>query len=628
MHSEKGITMELLNLKCPACGSAKGLERLSLKGESYLHCAYCGGRFIEHSAEREYEKLESTIKKGLGSVVDEALVRTKTESYYNLRSMLYTKITAKYTDSAAILNVSRDILAIAPHDFLAEFFEIANSGNESEVSEYINKIDVNENALLIDLVLDFIIKSLKAGYITATAALLERCGSIFTPEKKQEYLTRFENEAKKVEEGIYEYGLSRDVFLAYSSKDMPEVLDVLELIEENGLTCFAAFRNLQHGRDAVANYEKALHEAIDNCSIFVFISSENSRSFGCDAFRKEIPYIKSQEMKKHPECRSYDQIPEKYKKLRIEYRIDNKQTPAMINSALKEFFAGLTYAEDKEQLADRLFRCMESLNAGYSEEEGQTSGGINLNDKETVAELIRQINEEENKRKLEEAKKKKAEEEKRKKEEAEKAYRRDPNAIAEIDSSMFIPNDTKRILEEFNEQIETQKKLEAEVEARQKMLEEIEALSKSQHTSPKKPASTPKQGTTAKKTASAPTKEKKNNTKLMNANVALFLASLIIIIALRIFGVVEFEGPTFKLIFFYVPKWILIILYAVTSVLLMLLNLGVALGSNRYSLLISVIGILLVALIFFGGFIPNFIIAIFTILSIAFDAFMVLVLKS
>ena len=193
---------------------------------------------------------------------------------------------------------------------------------------------------------------------------------------------------------------------------------------------------------------------------------------------------------------------------------------------------------------------------------------------------------------------------------------------------MFTPNDTKRIFEEsnelnkINEQIENLKKLSEKIETRERLIAEAE-------TTAKKPiSSTPKTGTAPKQTTSAPTKENKNNTKLMNANVALFLASLIIIIALRIFGVVEFEGPTFKLIFFYVPKWILIILFSITSVLLMFLNLGIALGSNRYSLFISVIGILLVTIIFFGGFIPNFIVAIFTILSIAFDAFMVLVLKA
>lgn len=256
--------MELHQLRCPACGITDKLAIITENGQELWHCAYCGGKFTERSAEREYKKLEATIQKGLGSVVDAALKQEKTEKYYNLRSMLWGKITAANINSAAIVDICKEILSIAPHDFLAEFFELANSGCDADIADYINKIDVNVNALCMDVVLDFIIKSLKDVYITPTAALLERCGSIFDPKKKQEYLTRFEEEAAKVKDGIYELDVERHVFLAYSSKDMPAVVKLLNLIEENGLTCFAAFRNLQHGKNAVANYEQALAKAIDN----------------------------------------------------------------------------------------------------------------------------------------------------------------------------------------------------------------------------------------------------------------------------------------------------------------------------------------------------------------------------
>ena len=352
--------MALKQCVCPKC-SAEKLEPRMINGESGYYCPYCGTEFSEVLGIEEYEKLEATIKSGLGSVIDEALLNERTNKYFNLRSMLWNKITADHADSEAIVAICRDILAIAQHDFLAEFFEIANSSSPAEVAKYISAIDEKKNAMLVDVVLDFIIKSLEEEYITPTALLLDRCGKIFSPEKKQEYLSRFEAEAERVADGLYVTSIERDVFLAYSGKDMPAVIETLKFIEAQGFSCFAAFRNLRHGRDAVANYEKALEDAINHCSIFVLVSSSNSRSFSCDALKREMTYIRNLEMSQHPEYRTYDQVPEKYRKLRIEYRIDNTPTPIAIEKTMKDFFLGLTYAENREQLGIRLSECMEKI---------------------------------------------------------------------------------------------------------------------------------------------------------------------------------------------------------------------------------------------------------------------------
>lgn len=324
-------------------------------------------------AKREYEKLEHTITAGLesiGATLSDAVLRDKVneraKTYYDLRVRMWEKITANYIDSVVLLGIAKDIRAIAPNDFLAEFIEVANSQPYAVVAEYIKKIDERENESSMPLVLEFIIKSLKEEYITATAALLERCSRFLTPEKKQYYFTWFEEEAVKVKDGIYEVALDRDVFLAYSSKDMPAVIDLLNYIESNGMTCFAAFRNLQHGRNAVANYDSALKTAIDHCSIFLFVSSENSRSFSCDALKKELEYIRKTEMDRHPGYASYILIPKEYKKLRIEYRLDNKPTP-LPDRNIKSFFDGLTYVEDYNQLFDRLGECIDKLCGNYVE---------------------------------------------------------------------------------------------------------------------------------------------------------------------------------------------------------------------------------------------------------------------
>ena len=351
--------MELKLLDCPICGAGGGLSRAADDSELWL-CAHCKSRFTENSIDREQERIESVISSSMAGILDEALMRRNRECYYNLRSMLWEKINAKYIDSSAVVEICREIKKLDPHDFLAEFFEIANSGSKADIADYISGIDVQENALFLDVVISFLTFMLSEDLITPVAALLDRAGAIITPEEKQKLLTAFETEAKKVKMGIYEINMPRDVFVAYSSKDMPQVLKIINFIEANGLTCFAAFRNLQHGRDAVASYERALHTAIDNCSIFLFISSENSRCHACDALNAEIAYVRQRDMMKCPEARTYAQLPQKLRMLKIEYRLDNKPTP-LADRTLRDFFSGLTYAENTDQLAERLGECLDEL---------------------------------------------------------------------------------------------------------------------------------------------------------------------------------------------------------------------------------------------------------------------------
>lgn len=355
--------MTFEQIKCPVCGNTEQLKRVESARENTWQCLCCNAVFMERLAKREFEKLEAAVKENLGSVVKDALLREKTDEYYNHRALLWEKITANYIDSKAVVKICRNILAISKDDFLAKFFEAANSAAPKDFAPYIAAIDERENEIYIDVILNFIINSLRAEYVNPTAALLDRCGKLFTPKKKQEYLDKFETEAKKVVEGMYEVELNRDVFLAYSSKDMAEVVKVLDFLEsdEIGLSCFAAFRNLQHGRDAVSNYKAALEKAINHCSIFLFVSSANSRSFSSDAM-KELLYIRDSEKIANPGYTAYEQIPEQNKKLRIEYRLDNKETIADNN--VKEFFSGLTWVENQEQLRNRIVECMNVLHGG------------------------------------------------------------------------------------------------------------------------------------------------------------------------------------------------------------------------------------------------------------------------
>ena len=365
--------MDFQILRCPYCASEGHLEK---RGDVW-YCAHCGNSCSDNSAKKEFLRLEARLSAQVEGIVDEAMKRHKEEEFYNLRSLLWEKIHAKYLDSEAIVEICRDIKKLEPHDFLANFFEIANSCSSKEVAEAINKIDVIENALYIDLIIDFVIKSLVSEYMMPVSYLIERAYKNTNLEKFEEYITQYEIEAQKVDSGIYSTIIPRDVFIAYSSKDIDKVIELMQLLENNNISCFVALRNLQHGRGAVANYSTALHEAINNSKIIVFVSSKNSRSISCDAISEELTYIKDCDLLGAPhEFRNdYESLPERYKKPRIEYRIDNKPTVA-VDVFLREFFADLDYCESAEKVLTRVSEYKLKLKSSVSFDDNDISHTI------------------------------------------------------------------------------------------------------------------------------------------------------------------------------------------------------------------------------------------------------------
>lgn len=337
-------------VRCPYCGSEGHLKETN----GVWFCEYCGNHCTDDTAKNAYDSVIAGIGAQMKGAVDEALLRSREEQYYNLRSLLWEKIYAKFTDSAAIVDICRDIKKLEPHDFLASFFELANSGVPADISKAINDISVEENAMFVDTVFDFMLKSLNSEYVMPLGYLIERAYKKTDLRKFEECSTRLESEAEKADSGIYSTMIPRDVFIAYSSKDIDKVIELMNLLEENGLSCFVAMRNLQHGRGAVANYREALRSAIDNSKTVVFVSSKNSRSFNCDALKEELGYIRETEQKSAPlEFRNdYVNLPIKYKKPRIEYRLDDTPTP--VDRFVREFFSNLDYCESPEKVLARL----------------------------------------------------------------------------------------------------------------------------------------------------------------------------------------------------------------------------------------------------------------------------------
>ena len=66
-----------------------------------------------------------------------------------------------------------------------------------------------------------------------TSFLIERAYKSTNLVKFEEYVTRLETEAAKVDSGIYSTLNPRDVFIAYSSRDMDKVIEAaLDMVSQ------------------------------------------------------------------------------------------------------------------------------------------------------------------------------------------------------------------------------------------------------------------------------------------------------------------------------------------------------------------------------------------------------------
>ena len=345
---------------CPECGA----DLKSIGKDEYV-CKYCGkGPFT-------YKRIENDFLSGVSSLIDKSAYNAKNEQLANLRKRLYELTRkAEYCDSDAIKRVCEEIKKIMPEDFLADFYLVANGGNKKEVNAFIEDIDVEKHFDSIDWVIEFMLRSLKSEYVTSVSYLIEKAKLYSEQNDKDEEIfvrlvDRFEQEARKVSKGIYDVDMPRDVFVAYSSKDIDIAYKVVEALEANDMQCFFAIRNLQNGANAINNYNANIRKAIDNSTVFLFISTENSRTKGCDAFGIELNYILNTELAKLGVMHGvYEKLGiESGKKPRIEYLVDKYNGTSIYENTVKTFFKGYTYCKDIASLPNMVYTAIQEKQA-------------------------------------------------------------------------------------------------------------------------------------------------------------------------------------------------------------------------------------------------------------------------
>lgn len=340
--------MELLQMRCRRCGS----DKMNTDGDNYV-CDYCGTVYKKEKATEYLDEIKS--------IFGDALASQKEEQIANLRRVLWAAVNEEYTDSIKISTVCRDIKKYLPDDFQANFYEIAAGLNDEKIIEFLSAVDVDENRMYADDVVEFMIKNMRQKTLPAVGNYIERAYKLYDLVKYSHYATKYEAEAEKIDDCIYDTTQPRDVFVAYSSADMPKVLELVDYLEEEGLTCFVASRNLRHGDGAANKYDERLQEAMQNCKVVVLVSSVKSRTKS-DARTKELPYVKNKDIESAPPQykHNYAKMPLEYKKPRVEYLIENYRGVAA-EAFMQEFFEGCEYRYNPKQVAEAIWQLYDGL---------------------------------------------------------------------------------------------------------------------------------------------------------------------------------------------------------------------------------------------------------------------------
>ncbi len=416
--------MELIIHYCKTCGGE--LER----HDDRYKCRYCGNTYEIQTAEED--------TKTLRALLDEY----KLEHLHNLRRNLYDAVTATYISREDVKTACAAIRQLLPDDFAANFYATAAAGDLRALNRAITAIDADAHADEIGTVISFLIRSLSADedYLIALNDLVDRA---YRRNKRlyEKYATEISEQTAKIMDGVYDLDFERDVFVAYSSKDMPLVTELVTELEEQGFRCFVAARNLRHGLGSVEHYNEALQTAMVNCHIFLLVSGPHSRNYDCDALRVEMRFIKDRDRERNFAVYGddYAAIPHSLKKPRIEYHIAESPRPTAADRVVAQFFNGYERVYTPESAADRVAQILfgEPIEAPPDDkeqrrlaEEAQRKAAeeaARLAAEEAArkaAEEAQRKAAEAAKRKAEEEAQRKAEEEARRKAEAEAAKRK------------------------------------------------------------------------------------------------------------------------------------------------------------------------------------------------------------
>lgn len=293
--------MELIDVRCTTCGGNATVNQ----DFKQAICDFCRNTFLikqafELSKKEEHEIL--SIKK-----LNENLIRA-----------------VEVDDINSIEFFSNKILSIMPNDINALYYgSYASSkiSSPNRLLDFYKNLELDSTNDVLDSIINHIVKHFEIRDYQKIRIFFE---SVF-PDKLNQL---DEGYKKKIQLDENYSHIERDVFLCYSSLNQKFAEKIVEKIEKDGNTCWISSRNLRPNDNN--NYWENISSAIENCKLFLVISSHDSM-FSKDV-QKEI------------------NLARRFGKKRIEFKIDSSIHTTLFN----QFFDGLKWVNAIESLDESI----------------------------------------------------------------------------------------------------------------------------------------------------------------------------------------------------------------------------------------------------------------------------------
>ena len=320
-------------------------EHIAKEGENTReHIAKEGEKTREHDS-KEHERTRAEIARPA----------------QNAKELLRKALSEEYIDKQLVRAHAETVIKFYPDDMTANFTLKFLSQAKRAVTEFIDNIRINDkNISDVDIIIDVLLRYAKKRFLVALNSLVERAYKDSFPDKYSAYNAKIIEISKKIDDNIYNLKYRRDVFIAYSSKDIACVDELVHYLEEHDphtkFDCFVAHRNLPHC--FVDDFKEDLRKAMRNCSAFIFVSTKNSRDGDCAAI-DELQYF----------------VDNKPTAARIEYLAEDYDKPLCgTDKYVKQLFDGIEYCVkgSYDALVQRLLRVKFSSTNNVSSERAVT----------------------------------------------------------------------------------------------------------------------------------------------------------------------------------------------------------------------------------------------------------------
>ncbi len=339
---------------CKVCGS----KDMELHRERFCKCKSCESVFTYTIVEKYNKGIVDEVKQALREHELEKLSMLKERRW----ALMHVKKNgewhiAKNADLEELKRIGEEIVRFAPADFLSEFYALFSKKAKNGFSRFVQQrfkekaiTPEHEDYGFLPDVLEYLAVAAPLEWLDEAKQLALRASF------PRSYVAKLDERRDKLHSGIYNPSLPRQIFIAYSSKDLELALRLCDELEQQGLKCYISHRNMDNSAKSTADYRYALQTAIDNCQLFLFVSTENSRSFDCEAMEREAAnwgemqyVIETDKAQPKNHGKLYTEIPMCDRKPRLEYCPSSAHDMPYV----KTFFSTLGYCRTAQDVEKR-----------------------------------------------------------------------------------------------------------------------------------------------------------------------------------------------------------------------------------------------------------------------------------